>query len=193
MNRIYIRCSTLEQEYSRQVYIIEKAGYVIADCVIYEEKESGKSTKKRHELKRLLNDLQSGDSVIITDLSRLARSVRDLWEISDEIVSKKATLVSVKENIDLASPSGRLVFSMLSAISQFERDVLSERTKDGLAAKRKSGVRLGRPNVIDENIIELSVIEYLKGQKTYKQVGKEFGISDVTVFNAVKRYKEGQN
>jgi len=189
MNRIYIRCSTEEQSMERQEYILEKNGYVLSECKIYEEKISGKSTKKRLELKLMLKELEKGDTVVITEMSRLARSVIDLWEIANEITSKGCNLISIKDKIDLDTPTGRFTFTILGALGQMEREMLSERTKDGLAAKKKLGQRLGRPNVIDENIIELSVIEYLKGQKTYKQVGKEFGISDVTVFNAVKRYK----
>lgn len=191
MNKIYLRVSTddLGQEFDRQVYILENAGYVMSECIVYQEKVSGKSTKKRNELKRMLSELEVDDVVVVADLSRLARSVKDLWEISDEIVRCKSTLISIKENIDLANPSGRLVFSILGAINEFERDILSQRTKDGLAAKKKSGIRLGRPTVIESEVITNAVNTYLTSKLSYEKVGKLFGISGVTVYNEVKKYK----
>lgn len=188
MNRIYLRVSTVDnQEFDRQIYILEKNGYKLNDCVVYQEKVSGKTMKKRDELKRLLNDVQKDDNVIITDLSRLARSVKDLWTISDELISKGATLISLKENIDLSTSSGRLIFSMLGSIYQFERDVLSDRTKEALAAKKKNGVRLGRPTVIDQSKIESAIKEYLSSKKSMKEVSENYDFTHVTLFNELKK------
>jgi DNA invertase Pin-like site-specific DNA recombinase len=169
----------------RQDYIIEQKGYKLDDCIVYEETYSGK-TKNRPMLKKLLNEVQSGDNVVITDLSRLARSVKDLWEISDELISKNATLISLKENIDLSTSSGRLVFSMLGAIYQFERDVLSDRTKEALMAKKKNGVVLGRPKTINDELMNDAILEYMSSDKSMMKVSKEFGISVATLCNKLK-------
>jgi len=188
MNRIYLRVSTEDsQEFDRQIYILEKSGYVLSECVVYQEKISGKTTKKRDELKRLLNDIEPNDTVIITEISRLARSVMDLWKIANEIVEYEANLVSIKENIDLKTAAGRLMFTMLGGVAQFEADVISERTTDALRAKKKSGVRLGRPKSISDDIMNNAVNTYLNTNLSYDKVGEMYSISGVSVFNEVKR------
>lgn len=187
-NRIYLRVSTEDsQEFDRQIFILEKQGYVLNDCVVYQEKISGKSTKKREELKRLLSEIKKDDVIIITEISRLARSVMDLWRISNEIVELGGNLVSIKENIDLKTAAGRLMFTMLGGVAQFEADVISERTIDALRAKKKNGVRLGRPNVISNDIIEEAIKTYISTDLSYDKVGKMYGISGVTVYNQIKK------
>lgn len=187
MNRVYLRVSTEDsQEFDRQIFILEKAGYILSDCVVYEEKISGKSTKNRNELKKLLSDIQENDKVIITEISRLARSVIDLWEIANQIVAKKGNLVSIKENIDLQTAAGRLMFTMLGGMAQFERDTISERTCDALNAKKKNGVKLGRPKTIDQETLDKAVDEYINSRLSYLDVSNKYNISNATLFNEVK-------
>jgi DNA invertase Pin-like site-specific DNA recombinase len=188
MNRIYLRVSTEDsQEFDRQIFILEKAGYDLSQCVIYEEKVSGKSTKNRNELKKLLSDVEENDKVIITEISRLARSVIDLWEIANQIVAKKGNLVSIKENIDLETAAGRLMFTMLGGMAQFERDTISERTCDALNAKKKSGVKLGRPKTISDDVLDQAVNEYMNSKLSYLDVSNKYNISNVTLFNEFKK------
>jgi DNA invertase Pin-like site-specific DNA recombinase len=192
MNKIYLRVSTDDkgQEFDRQKYILESHGYILEDCEVYEEKESGKSTKKRLELKRMLEELSKGDVVVVSELSRLARSTIDLWTIANEILTKECVLICIKENFDLSTAMGRFTFNIFGSIAQLERETISERTKDGLAAKRKNGVKLGRPVSIDRNLMN-NAIEYYKNNKlSYKQVGEKFGISGVSIFNEIKKEKQ---
>lgn len=191
MNRIYLRVSTDDsgQEFDRQVYILEKQGYVLSECEVYQEKVSGKSTKKRTELLRLLKDLNKDDVVIVSEISRLARSTIDLWTIANEILDKGCSLICIKENFDLSTAMGRFTFNIFGSIAQLERETISERTKDGLAAKKKNGIRLGRPAVIDSEVIANAVNTYLTSKLSYEKVGKLFGISGVTVYNEVKKHK----
>ena len=196
MNKIYVRISTDQQEQDRQIYILNEKGYNYDNSIIYQETLSGKN-RNRPVLIKLLDELRSGDIVIVTDLSRLARSVKDLWEISDEIISKKATLVSLKEMIDLGTSTGRLLFTMIGGIYQFERDVLSDRTKEALAAKKKNGVVLGRPATIDKSNYDLAVEEYMNSRKSLNEIGKKYGMSGVSVYNelkkrGLKRLKKGE-
>lgn len=188
MNRIYLRVSTEDsQEFDRQIYILEKSGYVLSDCIVYQEKISGKSTKKRDELKRLLNEVEPNDTVVITEISRLARSVMDLWKIANEIVACEANLISIKESIDLKTAAGRLMFTMLGGVAQFEADVISERTIDALNAKKKSGVRLGRPKSISDEVMTNAINTYINTNLSYDKVGEMYNISGVSIFNEVKR------
>ena len=185
MNRLYIRVSTDKQIGERQDYILQQKGYSFENCVVYEETMSGKS-RNRPVLAKLLKECEKGDNLVITDLSRLARSVKDLWEISDELIKKEVTLVSLKENIDLSTSSGRLVFSMLGAIYEFERSVLSDRTKEALMAKKKNGVVLGRPKTINDELMNDAILEYMSSDKSMMKVSKEFGISVATLCNKLK-------
>jgi DNA invertase Pin-like site-specific DNA recombinase len=186
MDRLYIRVSTEKQILERQDYILQQKGYNLDECKVYEETMSGKS-RNRPILAKLLREVEKGDNVVITDLSRLARSVKDLWEISDELIKKEVVLVSIKENIDLSTPSGRLVFSMLASIYQFEREILSERTKDALQAKKNNGVILGRPVTIEKSLIDNAIETYMNSNKSMLVVGKEYDISNATICLELKK------
>ena len=193
MNKIYCRTSTQDQIQDRQLFILKEKGYDESNSIIYEEQVSGKSTKNRTELRRLLNELSKGDVVVCSEISRLARSTIDLWEIANEIIKKDCSLICIKENFDLSTAMGRFTFNIFGSIAQLERETISERTKDGLAAKKRNGVRLGRPNVISNDIIEEAINTYINTNLSYKKVGEMYGISGVTVFNEVKKLNKGND
>lgn len=186
MNKVYVRVSTDKQIGERQDYLLEQKGFTQENSVFYEETYSGKS-KNRPILNKLLSELSKGDVVVVTDLSRLARSVKDLWLISDELLSKGATLISLKENIDLATSSGRLVFSMLGSIYQFEREVLSDRTKEALRAKKANGQILGRPITLDESNLENAINEYMTSKLSMKVIANKYNISDASLCLYMKK------
>lgn len=186
MNKLYLRVSTDIQSNERQEYLLKEKGYVFDNCVVYEEKMSGK-TKNRPILIKMLRELEKDDVVIVSDLSRLARSVKDLWLITDEITLKGATLISLKENIDLSTTSGRLIFTMLGAIYEFERSNLSDRTKEALRVKKNNGVILGRPKTLDDELISKAIDEYLTSNKSMLKVSKEFNISNATLCIELKK------
>jgi len=182
---LYLRISTELQIQDRQKLILKENGYDESNCILFEEIYTGK-TKKRPVLQEMLKSVEKGDKVVITDLTRLARSVKDLWEISDELTKKGATLVSIKENLDLSTPTGKLLFTVMGAIGQFERDNLSERTKDGLRARKQKGVVLGRPLVNDvEKILEM----YDNGIKA-KVISEETGININTVYHHIRKERK---
>lgn len=185
--RIYMRVSTVDkQDFLRQEYLLKEKGYDFDKCVIYEEKISGK-TRKRPQLEKLLSELESGDNLIVTDLTRLARSVRDLLAIGEEITDKNANLISLKENIDLETSTGKLLFTVIGAIGQFERDVLSDRTKEALKAKKQKGIKLGRPVTLDESVIENAIETYMNGKESMLNVSKQYGISVATLCNQLQK------
>ena len=127
----YARVSTSDQNLDRQQDALQKHGIDKLYC----EKLSG-TKKSRPELDRLLKDLQEGDTVVIESLSRLGRSVKNLSELMEIFNEKNIRLVSLKETIDTTSSTGRLLFTILSSLAQFERDILVERTNEGLKAAR---------------------------------------------------------
>ena len=136
----YARVSTEDQSVDGQVDALKAAG---AER-IFADKITG-TARSRPELDRLLDHLRQGDVIIVTKYDRLARSLRDLLDIVDIIQERGAGFRSLAEDIDTTTPAGRLVFHVFASIAQFERERISERTKEGLEAARKRGRVGGRP------------------------------------------------
>lgn len=136
----YARVSTEDQHLDAQVSGLETAG---AER-IFAEKISG-TKKTRPELTRMIDQLRDADVVVVTKYDRLSRSLQDLLNIVGAISAKGAGFRSLAEDIDTTTPAGRLVFHVFASIAQFERERISERTREGLAASRKHGRIGGRP------------------------------------------------
>ena len=136
----YARVSTKDQNLDGQRDALAAAGVerTFADTI------TG-TARSRPELDRMLKELRNGDVVVVTKYDRLARSLKDLLEIVDQIQAEGAGFRSLGEDIDTTSPAGRLVFHVFASIAQFERERIVERTKEGLEAARKRGRVGGRP------------------------------------------------
>lgn len=111
---------------------------------LFADKITG-TTRHRPELDRMMDQLRPGDVVMVTKYDRLARSLRDLLDIVDQVQARGAGFRSLAEDIDTTTPAGRLVFHVFASIAQFERERISERTKEGLEAARRRGRVGGRP------------------------------------------------
>ena len=136
----YARVSTEQQNLDRQLDALKKYG-----CnMIYNEKMTG-TKRDRPELTKLLDRMMEGDTVVIESLSRLGRSTKDLIELTELFHQKGFHLVSLKEQIDTSTSTGKLLFTLMSAIAQFERDVIADRTREGLKSARARGRTGGRP------------------------------------------------
>jgi DNA invertase Pin-like site-specific DNA recombinase len=136
----YARVSTEDQKLDGQLDALKAAG---AER-IFADKITG-TARSRPELDRLLDQLRQGDVITVTKYDRLARSLRDLLDIVDTIQAHGAGFRSLAEDIDTTTPAGRLVFHVFASIAQFERERISERTREGLDAARKRGRVGGRP------------------------------------------------
>lgn len=136
----YARVSTEDQNLDGQLDALKAAGVER----IFADKITG-AARSRPELNRLLDHLRQGDVITVTKYDRLARSLRDLLDIVDTIQERGAGFRSLAEDIDTTTPAGRLVFHVFASIAQFERERISERTKEGLEAARKRGRVGGRP------------------------------------------------
>ena len=136
----YARVSTDDQSLDSQTDALSAAGAekVFADRI------SG-SRRARPELDKMLDQLRDGDVVTVTKYDRLARSLKDLLAIVEAIRARGAGFRSMAEDIDTTTPAGRLVFHVFASIAQFERERISERTREGLASARKRGRIGGRP------------------------------------------------
>lgn len=136
----YARVSTVDQNLDSQRDALTAAGAerIFADTI------SG-TVRARPALDELLKQLRAGDVIIVTKYDRLARSLKDLLELVDQIKERGAGFRSLAEDIDTTTPAGRLVFHVFASIAQFERERISERTREGLEAARKRGRVGGRP------------------------------------------------
>lgn len=136
----YARVSTDDQNLDAQLDALNGAGA----RRIFADRISG-SKRQRPELDRMLDQLRDGDVVMVTKYDRLARSLRDLLDIVQAIRDRGAGFRSLAEDIDTTTPAGRLVFHVFASIAQFERERISERTREGLDAARRRGRVGGRP------------------------------------------------
>ena len=177
----YARVSTTEQRLDRQIDALTKYGV----DEIYQEKMTG-TKKNRPELDKLLNVLQPGDTVVVESLSRLGRSVKNLSELMEKFNTEDIRLVSLKETIDTKSSTGRLLFTILSSLAQFERDVLAERTREGLNAARARGHLGGRPK-IERSRIDKAIALYHTKQYSISEIVSLTGVSASTLYRYIKK------
>jgi DNA invertase Pin-like site-specific DNA recombinase len=149
----YARLSTEDQKLEIQQQKLKQAG-----CKrIFEEKVSG-AHRQRPELVKMLEHIRDGDTIIVWKLDRLARSTRDLLEISDTVAQAGAGLKSLSEPwADTTTPAGRMVLTVFAGLAEFERELIRERTGTARIAAMKRGVRFGRPAKLNTEKAELAV------------------------------------
>ena len=182
----YARVSTNEQDTAAQVSALKSAGCEKIFC----EKASG-GRWDRPELIRLLDQLRTGDILIVSRLDRLSRSFRDLLMIMERIKEAGAGFRSLTEAIDTTTAPGRMMMQMVGAFAEFERAILRERTKAGLDAARKRGCIGGRrpklrPDQQDEIVAMVS-----KGTKTGADAARLFNVHPATVSRILARTGTG--
>lgn len=172
----YARVSTEQQNLDRQLDMLTQYGV----DYIFNEKMTG-TKRNRLELNKLLDRLMAGDTVVVESLSRLGRSTKDLIELVELFEKKQVHLVSLKEQIDTSTPAGKLLFTLMSAIAQFERDVIAERTREGLNAARARGRIGGRPRA-NEQKVRQAVKLYQTGQYSVREIEELTGVKKSTLY-----------
>lgn len=138
----YARTSTLDQKagFEGQLRDLEAVG-----CEkVYKEQVSSVDVRKRLELERAIDQLRDGDSLIVTKLDRLARSVPHLLEVLETIQGKQASLRILDMNIDTSTPTGKLMLTVLGSVAAFEREIMLERQREGIAKAKEAGKYKGR-------------------------------------------------
>lgn len=177
----YARVSTSEQETTLQLDALHRAG---ADC-IYQEKTS--SVGKRLELRKLLTILKKDDQLLVYKLDRLARSLKDLLLIIEQLEGIGCGFRSLTEPIDTVSPAGKLMLNILGSVAEFERSLIRQRSMAGQAAARERGMHCGRPRlVMPEKEAEI-VRMYGAGGCTLDSVAKHHQVNISVVKRAVYR------
>tara|TARA_R110002049_G_scaffold295936_1_gene483723 strand:+ start:163 stop:738 length:576 start_codon:yes stop_codon:yes gene_type:complete len=138
----YARTSTLDQKagFEGQLRDLEAVG-----CEkVYKEQVSSVDVRKRLELERAIDQLRDGDTLIVTKLDRLARSVPHLLEVLQRIQAKQASLRILDMNIDTSTPTGKLMLTVLGSVAAFEREIMLERQREGIAKAKDAGKYKGR-------------------------------------------------
>ena len=176
----YARVSTSEQDTA-----LQRDALQTAHCErIYEEAGSG-STRARPELAKCLEAIRSGDTLVVWRLDRLGRSLKDLVTILNELSEAGAGFRSLTESIDTTSASGKLVFHLFAALSEFERTLIQERTRAGLAAARARGRKGGRPCKLDASQIRKAKAMLTDPMMTKTEVANHFGVTRMTLNRAL--------
>lgn len=184
-NIAYIRVSTIEQNEERQIKQLE------CKCIdkYYVEKLSGKNVD-RPKLKEMIEYVRQGDTVYIQDFSRLARNVKDLLSIVEQLQKKQVNLISLKENLDLNTPAGKLQLTMLGAIYEFERDMLRERQAEGIAIAKAKGKYKGRKKIGYPDNWEEVYKKWKNRELTGTKAMKLLNLKRNTFYNLLKQYEE---
>lgn len=173
----YCRVSTRDQHPEAQADVLQAAG-----CEkIFSEHASG-TLARRPQLEAALSYLRSGDTLVVTKLDRLGRSVKNLKEVADDLQSRGIGLRALSQGIDTTTSGGRLFFHMLAAIAEFEHDLIVERTQDGLAAARARGRKGGRKSKMTPTRITEARRMYDSGDYTVEQIAQTFGVTRPTIY-----------
>jgi len=179
----YARVSTMDQNLDRQQDNLKAQG-----CErIYEEKMTG-TKANRPVLDTVLATLREGDTLVVESFSRLSRSTKDLLEIVDKLKGMGVNLVSLKEQLDTTTATGKMMLTVLSALSQFERDIIAERTIEGLRAAKARGRQGGRPKA-SSKVVEMALKLYDADTMSIRQISEATGLSTATINRRVAERK----
>ncbi len=184
---VYVRVSTKDQSVDMQVSDLERysreRGFSIFK--IYQDNGISGSKDNRPGLNQLMNDAKKCkfDMVLVWRFDRFARSTKHLVTALYEFRNLGIDFISYQENIDTSSPLGEAIFTIISAMSKLERDIIAERVKGGLRKAKASGKQLGRPkSKVDTD----KVIEYRKQNKSIRQIANELNMSNNLVFRTLQ-------
>ncbi len=179
----YARVSSLSQNLDAQIDNLKQAG-----CkTIFTDKISG-NAKERDGWSELLKYIRPKDILVITELSRMSRSLAHLLEIVEDLKTKEVDFKSLRENIDTSSATGRAFLSIMGAVSQMELEIKQERAEAGRAAAKARGKSGGRPKT-DSDKLEQARILYQNSPKSAREVCELFGFSRRTLFSYMNKIK----
>ena len=191
----YIRVSTEKQTTEVQKYEIEKYcernGLRIDKWI--DETISGAKDLKKRKISGMLRRLKKGDIIICTEISRLGRSMQIIWRIMDICLSKNVTIISLKEHYRLSDdPMSKFILSVYSYAAETERLLISERTKEGLAKKKREGKVLGRPVGSKTKVLKLDMVRErfekdLRSGMAKTRIAKKYKVNPSTVYDYIRR------
>jgi len=177
----YARVSTADQDLAPQLDVLRAKG-----CEpIYSEHASGKHAD-RPELAQAMKALRAGDTLVVWRLDRLGRSLPDLIATVNELASRGIAFESVTEAIDTTTASGKLVFNIFASLADFERHLIGERTRAGLAAGRARGRMGGRPPALNSRQLREARLLLTDPEATVTAVAERYGVSRTTLYKGLR-------
>lgn len=176
-----MRVSTAEQRPDRQIDGLK--GY----CDELHLETLSATSRRRPVYGRVMRRLKPGDVFVIWDLDRAYRSTRDALNEIEKLNRRGVGLHIASMSIDTTSPFGKLLYTFISALAEFERDLLSQRTREGLAAARARGKRLGRPPALSRRQLQNAARRLASSGETFEAVARSYGVGGWTLSRALKR------
>lgn len=177
----YARVSTADQDLAPQLDVLRAKG-----ChPIYSEHASGKHAD-RPELAQAMKALRAGDTLVVWRLDRLGRSLPDLIATVNELADRGVAFESVTEAIDTTTASGKLVFNIFASLADFERHLIGERTRAGLAAGRARGRMGGRPPALTSRQLREARLLLTDPEATVTAVAERYGVSRTTLYKGLR-------
>lgn len=177
----YARISTTDQNLDLQIDALKKAG-----CEQIIKDEISGSLSERPGLQELNKILRKGDEVIVWRLDRLGRSLKNLIALINDFQEKEVSFHSLCESINTSSSTGKLIFHIFASLSEFERNLILERTRAGIEAARARGRQGGRPKKLDKDKRKLAIDLYEGKKHSLKQICNTLGISKPTLYKYIK-------
>ncbi|MBU0470827.1 MAG: recombinase family protein [Nanoarchaeota archaeon] len=191
----YLRVSTLGQDLRKNKadIILLANDNNLGKVYWVEEKVSGRVHWKRRKIAEILDELQKGDNLLISELSRLGRSMLECVEILSIALKKEINIYSVKGSWKLdSSIQSKIVAMVFSMASEIERDLISQRTKEALRAKKQAGFKLGRPKGAGKSKLDKfrpEIEALLKNGSTQKFIAKRYGTTESNLHRWMKKHK----
>ena len=185
MKRIgYLRVSTADQCMNRQ----RDGLHNICDKLFTEQLSAASTSRPVYE--KVIKTLKSGDIFVIWDLDRAYRSAKDALVELDKLRGRGIEIQIANLSVDTSTPHGMLIYTFISGLAEFERRLLSQRTKEGLEAARKRGIKLGRPLKVSDEQVLYAAQEYETKRATLESLGAEFGVHPWTLTRRIKKLQE---
>lgn len=179
----YVRVSTTEQNTARQEIMMQELGV----DEVFIDKLSGKNTD-RPELKKMMEYVRKGDTVIVESISRFARNTRDLLELIEKLNEKGVEFVSKKESIDTTTPTGKFMLTIFGAVSELEREYLLQRQTEGIAIAKEQGRYKGRKK-IENDKFEKVYTDWKAGSITAVRAMELLGMKRNTFYRRVREFE----
>ena len=182
----YVRVSTAEQNEERQIRALLERG--VEQDALYIDKQSGKNAN-REQLKAMLSFCRKGDTVITESISRIARNTADLLSIIEQLTNKGVHFISLKENLDTSSATGKFMLTVFGALAELERENILERQREGIQIAKEQGAYQGRQKMkIDREQFESVVREWRADKITAVEAMKRLDVKPNTFYRRVKEW-----
>lgn len=176
----YARVSSRDQNLATQLAALKQFGV----DKIFQEKVSGVK-KERKEFAKLMEQAKEGDTIVVARMDRLARSLKHLMDIAENLQERNIELVTLDYNFDTRTPTGKMLFQIIGAVAEWERAMLLEKQRDGIDQAMKSGKRWGREKKWEKKNFEKAVKDYLDGE-TVSEICKSYNLPRSTFYKFLK-------